>query len=152
MSARLPPLFVSHGSPMTAVEPGEAGAAWTALGREAGRPRAILIASAHWESAPLALSSAVAGTPLVYDFAGFDPVYYRFRYPTPDATELAALVAGVLPDGSGLVQHTTRGLDHGAWVPLMVMYPEADIPVLQLSIPTNVSASARSRPRAYCMA
>ena len=111
------------------------------------------MASAHWESAPLALSSASAGTPLVYDFAGFDPVYYRFRYPTPDASDLAGLVAGVLPEGSGLVQHTTRGLDHGAWVPLMAMYPEADVPVLQLSIPTSVSSGpdrARSDGCARC--
>ena len=61
------------------------------------RPRAILIASAHWESAPLTLSATAAGTPLVYDFGGFDPVYYRMRYPTPDATDLAARVAAVFP-------------------------------------------------------
>ena len=134
----LPALYLSHGAPPL-FEDADWMARLFAWVRALPRPRAILIASAHWESAPLALSSATAGTPLVYDFAGFDPVYYRFRYPTPDASELAALVAGVLPDGTGLVQHTARGLDHGAWVPLMAMYPEADVPVLQLSIPTNVS-------------
>lgn len=146
----MPALYLSHGAPPL-FEDAEWMARLFAWARALPRPRAILIASAHWESAPLALSSAAAGTPLVYDFAGFDPAYYRFRYPTPQATDLARLVAGVLPDGSGLVQHATRGLDHGAWIPLMAMYPEADIPVLQLSIPTNVPGDlvelgARLRP------
>lgn len=135
----LPALYLSHGAPPL-FEDADWMARLFAWARALPRPRAILIASAHWESAPLALSSTTAATPLVYDFAGFDPVYYRFRYPTPDASDLAELVVGAMPDGSGLVQHTTRGLDHGAWVPLMAMYPEADIPVLQLSIPTDVSA------------
>lgn len=134
----LPALFLSHGAP-----PLFEDADWMrqllAWARSLPRPRAILIASAHWESAPLALSSPDAGAPLVYDFAGFDPLYYRFRYPTPDAQGLAALVEGLLPTGSGLVR-TQRGLDHGAWVPLMAMYPEADLPVLQLSLPTSAAA------------
>jgi 4,5-DOPA dioxygenase extradiol len=131
----LPALYVSHGAP-----PLFEDADWMrrlfAWARSMPRPRAILIVSAHWESAPLALSSPEAGTPLVYDFAGFDPVYYRFRYPTPDASGLARLVAATLPDSDRL-HRTGRGLDHGAWVPLMAMYPEADVPVLQLSIPTH---------------
>ena len=104
----LPALYVSHGAPPL-FEDSDWMARLFGWARALPRPRAILIASAHWESAPLALSSAAAATPLVYDFAGFDPVYYRFRYPTPDASELARLVAGVLPDGSGLVQHTDPG-------------------------------------------
>lgn len=135
----LPALYISHGAPPL-FEDADWMARLLAWARSMPRPRAILIISAHWESAPLTLSAATAGTPLVYDFAGFDPVYYRFRYPTPDASELARLVASVVPDGTGLHQHATRGLDHGAWVPLMAMYPEADIPVLQLSIPTQVGA------------
>lgn len=134
----LPALYISHGAPPL-FEDGDWMARLLAWARSMPRPRAILIISAHWESAPLTLSSPAAGTPLVYDFAGFDPVYYRFRYPTPEAGELARLVASVVPDGTALHQHTTRGLDHGAWVPLMAMYPEADIPVLQLSIPTHLS-------------
>ena len=132
----LPALYLSHGAPPLFEDP-EWMARLFAWARSIPRPRSILIVSAHWESAPLALSSSAAGTPLVYDFAGFDPIYFRFRYPTPDAGELTRLVAGVIPAGTGLVQHTSRGLDHGAWVPLMAMYPEADIPVLQLSIPTH---------------
>ena len=132
----LPALYISHGAPPLFEDP-EWMARLFAWARSLPRPRAILIVSAHWESAPLALSSSSAGTPLVYDFAGFDPVYYRFRYPTPEASDLARKVAGLIPDGMPLVQHTNRGLDHGAWVPLMAMYPEADVPVLQLSIPTH---------------
>ena len=131
----LPALYLSHGAPPLLEDP-DWMARLFAWARGLPRPRAILIASAHWESAPLALSAPEAGTPLVYDFAGFDPLYHRLRYPTPDASELAGLVEALVPDGSGLVR-TSRGLDHGAWVPLLAMYPEADIPVLQLSLPTT---------------
>lgn len=134
----LPALYLSHGAPPLFEDP-EWMARLMAWARGIPRPRAILIISAHWQSAPLTLSASAPGTPLVYDFAGFDPLYYRFRYPTPDAEELARLVAGVIPDGTDLYQHPGRGLDHGAWVPLMAMYPEADVPVLQLSIPTTAS-------------
>jgi 4,5-DOPA dioxygenase extradiol len=74
---------------------------------------------------------------LVYDFGGFDEKYYRMTYQTPDATALAATVAKLMPTSEPVHQHTSRGLDHGAWVPLRIMYPEADIPVLQLSLPTH---------------
>lgn len=101
------------------------------------RPTGILIVSAHWEAAPAVLSCADAATPLVYDFAGFAPHYYAMTYPTPDATALADLVSSVFPDHSPVHRHASRGLDHGAWVPLKVMYPNADVPVLQLSLPTH---------------
>ena len=97
------------------------------------RPTAILIVSAHWESAPVMLSADRA--PLVYDFGGFDAKYYRMTYETPDATELATRIAAMMPAGEPVHQHASRGLDHGAWVPLKIMYPEADIPVLQMSMP-----------------
>jgi 4,5-DOPA dioxygenase extradiol len=100
------------------------------------KPTAILIVSAHWESAPVTLSSPVAGTPLVYDFSGFDRKFFEMTYATPDATELAQLVASMMPDNEPVFQ-SNRGLDHGAWVPLKVMYPDADIPVLQMSMPTS---------------
>jgi 4,5-DOPA dioxygenase extradiol len=101
------------------------------------KPKAILIVSAHWESAPLGLSSPEAGTPLVYDFGGFADVYYRMTYPTPDAADLTRRVVAMMPDTEAIHQHTYRGLDHGAWVPLKVMYPYADVPVLQMSMPTH---------------
>jgi 4,5-DOPA dioxygenase extradiol len=104
------------------------------------RPRAVLIVSAHWESDELGITSTVP-TELVYDFGGFSPVYYRMRYDTPDNTDLAAQLRAVLPQGSRLHEHRGRGLDHGAWVPLKIMYPEADVPVLQLSMPTHDPAA-----------
>jgi 4,5-DOPA dioxygenase extradiol len=105
--------------------------------RSMPKPRAVLIVSAHWETAPLALSSSDAHVTPVYDFGGFDPRYYRMRYDTPDASALAARVLGALDEGEEVHRSTTRGLDHGAWVPLKIMYPDADIPVLQLSLPTG---------------
>ena len=132
----MPALYLGHGAPPLLDDP-----VWSAeLSTWAAglpRPRAILIVSAHWESAPMALSAQGAGTPLVYDFGGFPARYYNETYPTPDASALAALVTSVMPDGMSLHQHPTRGLDHGAWVPLKLMFPSADIPVLQLSLPTH---------------
>lgn len=133
---RLPSLFLSHGAPPLLDD-----TEWlTKLFDWAHRlpqPRAVLIVSAHWESAPLALSSPAAATTPVYDFGGFAPRYYTLRYDTPDATELAGLVRAVLPHDQQPHEHLERGLDHGAWVPLMAMYPNADVPVLQLSLPTE---------------
>jgi 4,5-DOPA dioxygenase extradiol len=130
----LPALYLSHGAPPTFEdEPWMRQLHYWA--RALPRPTAILIVSAHWESAPLAISSSIPSTDLVYDFGGFDPLYYRMRYDTPDAGELARQVARLIP--AAVHQHTGRGLDHGAWVPLKIMYPAADIPVLQLSIPTH---------------
>jgi len=128
-------VFISHGSPMHALQPGPAGEAWKALGRRLPRPKAILIISAHWESAPISLSADQA--PLVYDFGGFDAKYYRMTYETPPATALAQRVAAMMPRSEPVHQHASRGLDHGAWVPLKIMYPAGDIPVLQLSLPTH---------------
>lgn len=133
---RMPSLFISHGAPPLLDD-----AEWLSRlfdwAQRLPQPRAVLIVSAHWESAPLALSSPVAGTTPVYDFGGFAPRYYTLRYDTPDATALATLVRTVLPDDQQPHEHRERGLDHGAWVPLMAMYPNADLPVLQLSLPTE---------------
>ena len=130
----MPALYLGHGAPPLLDDPVWSGqlAAWAA---DLPRPKAILIVSAHWESAPVSLTAS--GVPLVYDFGGFDPKYYRMTYETPDATALAQQVAAVMPDSEPVHQHTSRGLDHGAWVPLRIMYPEADVPVLQLSLPTH---------------
>ncbi|HEX5597919.1 MAG TPA: class III extradiol ring-cleavage dioxygenase [Micromonosporaceae bacterium] len=132
----LPALYLSHGAP-----PLFDDAAWMrelfAWAKRMPKPKSILIVSAHWESAPLSLSATAANTPLVYDFGGFHPRYYRMTYPTPDAGALARRVAAVMPDSDPVHQHPSRGLDHGAWVPLKVMYPLGDVPVLQLSLPTH---------------
>lgn len=131
----LPALFLGHGAPPLLDD-----RLWTAelSAWAAGlpKPTGILIVSAHWEQAPVSLSATAAATPLVYDFSGFAPKFYAMTYPTPDASALAALVRSVMPDGETVHQHPSRGLDHGAWVPLRVMYPSADIPVLQMSLPT----------------
>ncbi|HLL64669.1 MAG TPA: class III extradiol ring-cleavage dioxygenase [Micromonosporaceae bacterium] len=146
----LPSLYISHGAPPLLEDAG-----WmTELhgwARGLPKPRAVLIVSAHWESAPLSITSTRPGTGLVYDFGGFAPLYSRMRYDTPDAGDLAGQVIAVLPGTESVHEHRTRGLDHGAWVPLKAMYPDADIPVLQLSIPTHdparlLALGARLRP------
>jgi 4,5-DOPA dioxygenase extradiol len=134
MTASMPALYIGHGAPPLLDDPIWSGqlSTWAA---DLPRPKAILIVSAHWESAPVSLSASRA--PLVYDFGGFAPKYYQMTYETPDATSLAQRVAAMMPDGEPVHQHVSRGLDHGAWVPLKIMYPEADIPVLQVSLPTD---------------
>ncbi|GAA4234648.1 class III extradiol ring-cleavage dioxygenase [Actinomadura meridiana] len=128
---RMPVLYLSHGAPPLADDPvwTDELARWAA---ELPRPTAILIVSAHWEEAPLTIS-ATRRTPLVYDFWGFPDRFYRVRYDSPGAPELADDVRKLVP---GVRTDETRGLDHGAYVPLVEMYPDADIPVLQLSMPT----------------
>lgn len=132
---RMPAIYLGHGAPPLLEDPvwSEQLRTWAA---DLPRPRAILAVSAHWEAAPLSLSATAAATPLVYDFGGFPEHFYRWSYPTPDAAALAALVTSLLPKSQPVHQHRSRGLDHGAWVPLSIMYPEADIPILQLSLPT----------------
>ncbi|HEX5987661.1 MAG TPA: class III extradiol ring-cleavage dioxygenase [Nocardioides sp.] len=133
---RMPALYIGHGAPPLLDDPVWGGQlkAWAA---DLPRPKAILIVSAHWESAPVSLSATAPGTPLVYDFGGFAPKYYNMRYETPDASDLAKRVAALMPDTEPVHQHASRGLDHGAWVPLKLMYPAGDIPVLQMSLPTH---------------
>jgi 4,5-DOPA dioxygenase extradiol len=94
------------------------------------------VVSAHWEDAPVAISGAAAGTPLFYDFGGFHPRYYTLQYATPDATDLARRIAGALGGTTPIHQYADRGLDHGAFIPLMAMYPAADVPVVQVSMPS----------------
>ena len=134
MNDRMPALYIGHGAPPLLDDPVWSGEL-ARLAAELPRPKAVLIVSAHWESAPVSLSASQA--PLVYDFGGFAPKYYQMTYETPDATALAQRIAGLMPHHEPVHQHTARGLDHGAWVPLKIMYPDADIPVLQMSLPTH---------------
>ncbi|MFD6291555.1 dioxygenase [Streptomyces sp. NPDC060205] len=132
---RMPALYLSHGAPPLADDPVWPGqlAAWSA---DLPRPKAILMVSAHWEEAPLALG-ATAPVPLVYDFWGFPEHYYKVRYDAPGAPALAESVRKLLrAPGTPVQDIPDRGLDHGAYVPLVEMFPEADIPVLQISMPT----------------
>ncbi len=132
---RMPVVYLSHGAPPLADDalwPGQL-AAWSA---ELPKPEAILMISAHWEDAPLAVG-ATATVPLVYDFWGFPQHYYDVTYPAPGAPELADDVRALLrAPGRTVHDVPDRGLDHGAYVPLVEMYPAADVPVLQLSMPT----------------
>jgi 4,5-DOPA dioxygenase extradiol len=130
----LPSVFISHGSPMHALEPGAAGEAWKALAQRLPRPRAILIASAHWETnLPMLTGSDKPQT--IHDFYNFPEPLYRLRYPAPGAPEVARRAQALLKE-AGLTAGIDgcRGLDHGAWSPLLYMYPEADVPVVQISV------------------
>lgn len=130
----LPSLFVSHGAPFTLDDP-----QWLddlfGWAQSMPKPRAIVVISAHWDEAPAAITAARAGTPLYYDFGGFDPHYKTLPYATPDASDLARRLAGLLRP-TPVHEFADRGLDHGAFIPLMAMYPAADVPVVQLSMPS----------------
>jgi 4,5-DOPA dioxygenase extradiol len=134
-TGRMPAIYLSHGAPPLAddaIWPGQL-ADWAA---QLPRPASVLMVSAHWEAAPLALG-ATRTVPLVYDFWGFPDKYYTVRYPAPGAPELAGDVRKLLrAAGTPVEDIPDRGLDHGAYVPLVEMYPDADVPVLQVSMPT----------------
>jgi 4,5-DOPA dioxygenase extradiol len=132
---RMPAMYLGHGAPPLVDDP-----LWTtqlaAWARALPRPTAILVVSAHWEAAPLTVGATSDAAPLVYDFWGFPERYYRATYPAPGAPELAGQVGSLLAGTESVARAPDRGLDHGAYVPLTVMYPAADIPVLQVSMPT----------------
>jgi 4,5-DOPA dioxygenase extradiol len=131
----MPALYLSHGAPPLADDQRWRGelAAWSAA---LPRPRSILVVSAHWEEAPLTIG-ATTPVPLVYDFWGFPQRYYEVTYDAPGAPDLAAKVRGLLgTPGLGTHEAPHRGLDHGAYVPLVEMYPAADVPTLQISMPS----------------
>ena len=130
---RMPTVFLSHGAPPLVEDERWVGEL-EQLAADLPRPTAVLVVSAHWEAAPLMLG-ATEPVPLVYDFGGFPQRFYEVTYDAPGAPDLADRVARSMPDATH-VERTNRGLDHGAYVPLTVMYPEADVPVLQMSLPT----------------
>jgi 4,5-DOPA dioxygenase extradiol len=138
MAARLPTLFLSHGSPMHALEPGAVRGVWESLGRSLPRPKAILIASAHWETANPAVTST-AKPETIHDFYGFPKPLYEIQYRAPGAPDVADRAIQLLEKaGFKAAADAQRGLDHGAWSPLLYMYPAADIPVVQLSLQTEL--------------
>jgi 4,5-DOPA dioxygenase extradiol len=130
----MPALFLAHGSPMLLDD-----ATWKselrAWGKSLGKPKALLFVSAHWTRSPVRLG-ATRPAPLVYDFSGFPERYYEVQYPAPTAETVASRVRELLAAQGQKTDDTERGLDHGVWVPLMAMYPEADVPVLQISMPS----------------
>jgi 4,5-DOPA dioxygenase extradiol len=130
----LPSVFLSHGSPMHALQPGAAGEAWKALARRLPRPKAIVIASAHWET-NLPMLTGAEKPETIHDFYNFPEPLYRLRYPAPGAPDVARRAQALLKDaGFTAGIDGCRGLDHGAWSPLLYMYPQADIPVVQISV------------------
>ena len=140
---RLPSLFVSHGSPMMALEPSPARDFLAGLGAQLPPPRAILVVSAHHDAAyqgDKATVTASPAPPTIHDFGGFPYELFAMRYPAPGDPALAARVVDLLAKrGLAITAAPVRGLDHGAWVPLSLIYPAADIPVVQLSIASNAS-------------
>jgi 4,5-DOPA dioxygenase extradiol len=133
--SRMPVLYLSHGAPPLADDP-HWPAELAAVSAGLQKPTAILIVSAHWEAAPLSLA-ATQTVPLLYDFWGFPERYYQVEYAAPGAPELADQVRKLLRSpATPVYDDPSRGLDHGAYVPLREMYPDADIPVLQVSMPT----------------
>ncbi|QFT22067.1 LigB family dioxygenase [Pseudomonas sp. THAF187a] len=141
----LPSLYISHGSPMLALEPGASGPALARLASELPRPQAILVVSAHWESRRLLLTAAERPETW-HDFGGFPAALYAVQYPAPGAPQLAETIARQL-DAAGLPAEldARRPFDHGAWVPLSLMYPDADIPLLQLSLPSQLGPELQTR-------
>jgi 4,5-DOPA dioxygenase extradiol len=133
--SRMPALFLGHGAPTLVDDP-----VWPVQLAEWSvrlpRPSAILVVSAHWEEAPVTIG-ATEPVPLVYDFWGFPERYYQVSYPAPGAPDLARRVEQLLAPHTTVAQDPLRGLDHGAYVPLTVMYPAADVPVLQMSMPSE---------------
>ena len=130
--ALLPAIFAGHGSPMNAIEDNAYSRTWEELGRRLPRPRAILCISAHWQS-PGVRTTVMEKPPTIYDFYGFPPELYQAKYPAPGSPELARQVQGLLPEMDVRLDQEW-GLDHGAWSVLLRMFPQADIPVVQLSL------------------
>ena len=131
-----PSLFISHGSPMTVLEDSRARRFLCGLGEEIGRPEAILMISAHWEYPVLAMTTADR-LETIHDFGGFPQALFDCRYEPPGVGDLAERSAELFA-GAGFQLHAEprRGIDHGGWTPLILMYPEADIPTAQISIET----------------
>lgn len=139
MSALKNVLFVPHGAPTFALDPGAAGTAISKISKEFGNPRAVLCISPHWETKIQTIGTAVQ-LETIYDFYGFDERLYQIKYPATGCPELAREVQMALADHSiSCMEDPERGLDHGAWIPLRQLFPDANIPVVPLSLQSNAS-------------
>lgn len=142
----MPTLFISHGSPMLAIEDSAAHRFLLGLGKALPRPKAIIIISAHWESTGGQVVCLASHPETIHDFGGFPEALFEIQYPAPGAPAEAARTAELLEhEGFDVGRSATRGLDHGAWVPLHLMYPEADIPTAQISLRRGASPSENEK-------
>lgn len=132
-SARMPLVFLGHGSPMNAIEDTEFSRAWTDLGRALPRPKAILVVSAHWMTQGTTMVDVSAAPKTIHDFYGFPERLYQEKYPAPGDPGLAREVISLLASHHA-EEDDQWGLDHGAWTVLKFLYPEADVPVFQISV------------------
>ena len=135
MNETMPSLFVSHGNPMLAFDK-ESGLEYQGWGERLPKPKALLIFSAHWEEPELVFGETTRHDKLIYDFYGFPDELYQLQYPAPGAEWLLEEVCQVLHKN---IAQVDRGLDHGVWVPLLYMWPKADVPILQMSLPRGYS-------------
>jgi 4,5-DOPA dioxygenase extradiol len=139
---RQPTLFVSHGAPTFALDAGIAGPRLAALGRVLERPAAVLVVSPHWMT-PTPRVGTAARPQTIHDFGGFDAALYEVTYPAPGHAALAQRAIEVLRGAGWSAQaDERRGLDHGAWVPMLHLFPQADVPVFQVSLPVRLDGEA----------
>jgi 4,5-DOPA dioxygenase extradiol len=144
--SQLPTIFLSHGSPMLALQDSPARRFLQGLGKSLARPKAIVVVSAHWETRGGPAVSLAAHPATIHDFGGFPRALFEIQYPAPGAPEAAQRAVALLEAGGIAAGFSReRGLDHGAWVPLTLMYPDADIPVTQLSVVHDASPADHER-------
>ena len=142
---KLPTLFIPHGAPTFALRPGAAGAAMARIAADLPRPRAIVMVSPHWETSQPAVGTAQR-LQTIHDFYGFPPELYEIRYPATGCPEAAReVVAALQAAGLAAVEAPGQGLDHGAWIPLRLMYPDADVPVVPLSLQSQLGVQGAYR-------
>ena len=138
----MPSLFVSHGSPTFAIDPGKAGPLLTQLGRDLPKPSAVLVLSPHWITRDVKVATTSAPE-TIHDFGGFPEELFRIQYPAPGAPDVAMRALELLnADGWDAKPDETRGLDHGAWVPVRHLYPDASVPVFQVSMPQTLDGAS----------
>jgi 4,5-DOPA dioxygenase extradiol len=150
MTTKMPALFLGHGSPMNAIEDNAFSRGWRDIAAHIPKPRAVLCVSAHWETRGIAVSAG-EHPPTIHDFGGFPQALFDVQYPAPGDPALARRVAELMaPDSVSMDME--RGLDHGSWGVLVAMYPKADVPVVQLSMPygqpgaVHAALGARLKP------
>ncbi|MEY4139546.1 MAG: hypothetical protein RLZZ371_1728 [Pseudomonadota bacterium] len=138
---RAPVFFISHGSPMFALEPRQLGPRLNALGQQLTGIKAVLVVSPHWQTRELQVSTTTSPD-TVHDFGGFPAALYQLQYPAPGQPELASEVLHLLEQaGFPVSADARRGLDHGAWVPLWHVFPQANVPVFQVSMPHQLDTA-----------